>query len=458
MKAPTRVLSLALVLVGATPALAGNQDGFLLSDDAAIAAGAVSAVTVGGCWYNPAGLGAAQRSSVSVSTSAFVVRFRNVPGILRTQLPGNEELTVADLDSTEILSAPGAIVAAKRLSPGLALAATVFVPQHDSFPIDATLRSKMPPLGGGGGDETWSYVERFSQNITRTRYHIGGSIGWQVHPNLRVGASIYAVYLTLRREFSLWASIDDEAGDNIGFGLGQSQSEVDHFGLQLVAGLQWAPDPRWRLAAVVRSPALNLFQIGEVDDTGAQVRMNLPGVEPYSYLEYSQLDLEDTEFEILVPLRATLAVAHKVGEGWLSLEGDITAPVQNLSIGIDRELTFNVRVGGSFAVDEEVSVGGGLFTDRSPDKPPEAVGEFDVDYYGATVGFTLRTQLGLVDDARPDGLTMSSTFALRYAVGIGEAGGVTFQPLQGPEGTSVPRLISVIFHELGLHIGSSLRF
>ena len=78
------VSSCSLAMLHTARARAGNDDGVLVGNDAAVMAGAVTATVVDGSalWYNPAGLAAARVDTVDVSGSAFVLRSYDAKGLL----------------------------------------------------------------------------------------------------------------------------------------------------------------------------------------------------------------------------------------------------------------------------------------------------------------------------------------------------------------------------------------
>jgi hypothetical protein len=83
-------------------ALAGNDDGVLLGNDAALVGGAITAVVSDGSalWYNPAGVAHARSlDTLDVSASAFVLRRYHMAGLL-TATDGGKE----DASTTEVVS------------------------------------------------------------------------------------------------------------------------------------------------------------------------------------------------------------------------------------------------------------------------------------------------------------------------------------------------------------------
>lgn len=80
----------------------------------------------------------------------------------------------------------------------------------------------------------------------------------------------------------------------------------------------------------------------------------------------------------------------------------------------------NGRAGARFRLTEKLGIGFGVFSDRAT--PPRLGDNFTderVDTYGATAGLELRTPLSLTEHAAPDALVLSTTIALKYAIGFG---------------------------------------
>ncbi len=449
----------ALVIGFAPAARAANDDGFTFGDDADLAAGAVAPLTTSGSavWYNPAGLGGIARNSLSVSASAFVLRIRTIEGIIRTKLPEGE--LSSDADNVELLSVPTALVIARRLADGVGGAVGVFVPEQEQFHFRTTEEAETD-VGAG---ETL-FQQQFGLAESRQRYHIGLAVGWEVTPCLRLGAGLFAIYATTNRSDSVWAAGTPASGDPgdpgaVGFGTSTNEHEVTTIGGQITLGVQWQALEQLHLSFVVRSPGLVFTRFGSIRGTTGLAR-NIPGVvEDEQVFSTYDIDPSTAEGSLVLPLRLDFGLAWAWDSGWIAVEGSLSSPIVSPSLNIDRTWTGNARLGFVQRLDETWSLGAGAFTDLASGPQPDVFAEFRLDYVGVTAGVSLDTPLGLLDEERPEGLLMSSTVALRYAVGWGVVGGTTFDPLTPDVGAFVQVHHSpVIFHDVALTLGSKLTF
>ena len=113
----------------------------------------------------------------------------------------------------------------------------------------------------------------------------------------------------------------------------------------------------------------------------------------------------------------------------------------------DRDWNYNVRAGGVLPVTDNIEVGAGVFTDRSPHR------NTPVDFYGGTVGIRVG-QDHAVDGARQ--LTFATTLAGRYAYGSGEMQGARV-PTEAVDDWG-PTSVRVRYHEMSLVIGGTVYF
>ncbi len=440
----------AVVLGWSPQAAAENQDPFFLSNEAALTAGAVTAVSgdSGAPWYNPAGLVTIERSSINISSSAFVLRWRDAQDVLRLELPGGTT-DEASLRSFELLSVPSSIVVTRRLTSDLKMGLGIFVPQQDHYTVSAELNNED---GQGQG----SFRQRLKLTEELTRYHAGPSLGWQAAEGLRVGASLFVVYeqSALEEEF-LAGFTASEA--NSGFVFNRRRITLSGIGAQGVAGVQWSPVSSLTLGLTLRSPVFIFQSFGQRERLTNRTRVN-NNQRPDLDVDFQEDDFDELDVRQAYPLRAHLGVAWRFEGGHVAVEGDFRPAFKDQEREIDSGPIVNLRAGTHFEWTQGLSVGLGAFTDLSGEDEPDELWETQVDFYGGTAGMTFSTAHLLADGSESDDLVFSTTLALRYAVGVGRVGGQLFRPLASGGETSVPNVVDVVFHELGVHLGSAVYF
>jgi hypothetical protein len=126
--------------------------------------------------------------------------------------------------------------------------------------------------------------------------------------------------------------------------------------------------------------------------------------------------------------------------------------------GIDRNTLVNARIGLYHTISPAFALGFGLFTDRSGQPVSWQVVSVQGDFYGATAGIEYSNEHALAANERASSLVFSSVFALRYAYSPGKFGTLVVDPGQLTQMpfSSQPGALTV--HELGLYVGSGLRF
>jgi hypothetical protein len=173
-------------------------------------------------------------------------------------------------------------------------------------------------------------------------------------------------------------------------------------------------------------------------------------------------DASDWGFDVAEPARLRLGLAHRFGSAsWVPLDLNARHEMTNRVFGIDRGWLFKARLGGRFAVDDGVAAGVGLFTDLDPGA--SAASEFletRLDFFGVTVGVEYSSVHQLADDEDTNSVAFRTSVAVRYALGVGELGGLAVRFCDPTLSQDLVKTVPVdfTFHELGLHLGSALYF
>lgn len=446
--------SVLAVLLAPSLARAGNQDSFFQGNEAATVGGAVVAITHDGAavWYNPAGLGANDRDELDLSGSAFVLRVRRIEDGLVTGLVG--ETAREDLESVEILSVPSALVMARRISDRVSVGVGVFVSQQDSFTLrgsnDARLRAADVDL-----------LETARVGGSAALYHLGPAVGWQPHPRVRVGASLFAVYEQANGFARVSVDLDNRAtvpGSRLVV-IGDTNIGRRRGALEAAIGAQVEPIDGLHLGVTVRSPRLLLAERLDADVLSSVAAVGGPGP-PVVESEFDDDPFEEAGVGLVAPARVLAGVAYEHERGFVSVEGDFSHGIEDEATRVRVEPTWNVRVGARVRVADDVTLGAGFFTDRSNQPPVRQLPDLDVDYYGGTVGLTWDTRVVLGPEEDADDLVFSSTFGLRYAIGVGDGISARFDVVADDAEPFRSRSdpVDVTFHELSLHVGSGVQF
>lgn len=426
-------------------ARAGNDDSILLGNDAALTGGAVTAWVNDGSslWYNPAGLSLARKDSVDVGASAFALRKYKIPKLLSA-----DDGSRADASFTEFLSIPSALTFVRRFGERFTGGLGLFTSQQGDFTLRTALSPSVPQN---------ELATRFNTLFTSEGaiYHLGLGLGYRVLDRLHVGVSLFGDYGTFvestRQSWYL-----DVAGTVLAHGVDASLVEESVLGFHAALGLLYQVTDELSVGLSLQTPGFYFHRsthTTSISSTAVDGRLAEDGV---SALAAESLDERESKLALgqYAPVRVRLGVALRALGGTFSLEGDLQSKVKDRDVGVDRQLSWNLRAGGRVPWGERFVVGAGFFTDRDGDRASAPAKP--IHFYGGTLGgeyISVRGANGSNDAG--SGLTFTSTLALRYALGSGRLPG-THLRVETFESEPVGRAITV--HELTLHIGSGLYF
>jgi len=445
VRSPLAALALvAAVLTALAPshAHAGNDEGVLLGNEAAMTGGAVSAVTSDGSamWYCPAGLAAVTRGQLDLSGSATVLRIADTPRLLSSDTSGR----AADGGYIEVLGIPSAVTVVRLLEPRLAFGFGIFTPQLTNHTDRVGLTDT-----ANGLTSRWQLVQ---QENTQSTY-AGLSLGYQVARDLRIGGTVFGLYRqeTLSTHFFGGSTAAD--GMDL-FAVGSSSlSSLQSVGVALAVGVQWDVDDHLTLAATLRSPDL---QLGSLFRSTSSMITAIRGGE----LMFEPTDTSGLvpNVGLITPTRLRIGAAFRADRWWLGVDFEVAHEWIVPELNIERRWLANAHVGARFWVDENVSIGGGMFTDVSPTRRITRYGQTQIDFVGGSLGLEIHTPHQLGEGEQAETIVFAQTFALRYAVGFGRVGGLAFTDDSSTMQTAEVQSTWTTVHELSLHLGSALYF
>ena len=428
----------------------GDEDPFLFGDQANLLGGAVTASIrdTAAIWYNPAGLAQNNRARIDVSGTALTVRLREIPAGLSLDLPSGR--VDESIESHRAYVVPTTLAVAREITQGVILGLGLFVTEQDltSFVRSVQLTDSTINLDLAG-----------ALTGTVIRYHVGLSLGYQINSRLRVGATLFGVYEDTHEFRKLFA--------NASFTNGMYQStffqrlvdaSTTRYGAELLAGAQLDVGHGWELGLTARSPRLIVQENAVTDNSTALIStgMNAPTV-AFSAVDHTPIGAEGTGFTR--PPRFTLAAAKQAG----SIEVSAEAELRPSGFGPTSERTvINGRSGVLWKVTDQTQLGLGIFTNRSGAGEPAHFPDYRVDYYGLSAGFKHQKVVGLHASEHAPSLLLSTTIAVRYAIGLGDSTRIRFDFRDAPNTGLVGRVdderVNVVYHDISLYLGTGLDF
>jgi hypothetical protein len=452
------VVRIALVMgawLAPLRAYAGNDDGILLGNDAALAGGAVvSSVNDGSAlWYNPAGLALSNRDSVDVGASAFALRRYKMPGLISAD--GADQ---GDANFTEIVTIPSALTYVRRFGGGTVGGLALFASEVSDYALRTSLRVPIGTVVEG----TFISIDADFQLLLAqetARYHLAAGLATKLPRGFTFGASLFGDYYD-ESGLAQTSARYSFTGQPISAQVESTYAQSKVLGYHLRVGMMYQATAALRLGLSVQSPGVYFYRTTRVTAVASATNPDDAGD---LQLESGSADESDSEVGVGLysPVRVRFGGSYELLGGIVSLEGDVASKLTNQDLEVRRTFTWNVRAGARFPISKTMHVGAGLFTDRGSERTDQW-GAGNIDFYGATIGGSYDNVRWLAPDeasvaspATRSGLTFSSTVALRYAYGVGKLPG---QVLTAPNYTAETRAVELGVHEITLHLGSGVYF
>lgn len=447
---PLVALVIGVFVIAPRSAEAGNLDSYYLSGEAALQGGAVTADTNhgGAIWYNPSGLADMRGSSLDASVSAYGLHWGGHPDVDAGALPAQTKR----LTPTDFRIVPAALSYAMKLGR-VTVGFGVFVPQQETLLLRSQIRWSAEPRAG-----TTSTASEFGVDYSGRQqdYFIGPSVGLGLAKRVNFGASLFVVYRNAQGIGDAYLAY----GDTMSLLTVQTHTAIDwqQVGLQPVLGLQLTLQHGWRVGFALRLPTYRIYEVRQTIETTTS-GTSLSGGNGDSTLSSDYGESSGFSTGMLLPARMHAGSSYAAGRGRVAIDLSYQEPYHNEAHGIDWAPTVNARVGARYRYNDDWTVGGGLFTDRSPMREARRFGDTKIDYFGATAcldwgsQFTAYRTHGSVAEP-PSPLRFGTTLALSYAIGVGDVVSNTVDFTHGPSLT--PSAKPVVAHEISLHLASSL--
>jgi long-subunit fatty acid transport protein len=445
----------ALILLLPAALVAGNYNSFFLGDDAALTAGSISALTsdAEAIWYNPAGMGGNDLNRVELSGNAFMMRLQNIEDGMQVVLPSGTQSQ--NLTGNEFLAVPNTMAFMRQFNKDVSVGVGIFVPQSTDLTFDSSFESVEQ---FDGYDYPMNYKQGYSLDILNYNYQFGGAAGWRVNKDFKLGAALFVTYDRFRinkNQFEDVSSAVPESDLSLFF-VDNYRVLLSTLGIRSTLGMQWEFKPGWHFGTVLYSPTFQMYSWGETSESISGSGVDEHG-KTYQKAEYQSQSIHEFEGHMVEPFHFLVSMAMDRPDYWIGATADFFLPLEKKNLMIDRRFNWNVSVGGKYKLNENISLGAGLFTDNSPNTSIKQLDDQQINYYGITFGQEYTSPVSRGKDNNP--ILFSTTIACRCAIGIGQVGGQIFDP-QNDLNIAHARVtpVDVRFYELSAYVGSSLQF
>jgi hypothetical protein len=366
-----------------------NYDNVFIGTVEALEAGAYLARTddATASFYNPAGLAAAPKTSLSASANGF----------FWTQLTSRtlgQSTTTSQFASTPghfaiVLGPP--FIKSDRLRLGFSLTKAVSFTPAGTDQASQPSPDTIPPL-------------TYSSHVDFSTVMAAASLGYRASPTVRLGISTALAY-------SSYSDQETLSGDTTQFGqLGHFISTLRASGsiyhLVLSAGAQWDVTPQLKVGALVRAPGVHLMSSSLFTYESSVER---PGATTAAYFRD-----DSGAFHYTLPLEVGAGVAFRLGPAQAEIDaryhrsagqytmyrstrplivqtqnpdGTTTTSTQPFpAIQYSTRQVVNIASGARYQIGEKLTLHGGFFVSFSPIGDPARSPFQKADLYGGTLG------------------------------------------------------------------------
>jgi hypothetical protein len=446
------VLTIAAIALGRR-AQAGPNDGYALSNDAALRGGAALVLgrDAGSVWYNPASAAATQRLRFDASLSAYALKFTQVPRALVIRTPNRVDST--SFHETQFQVVPSSVAFAGTWPKHrVAFAGSMHTSEY------ADLETRMH-VSGSDSVAGFSYEETANLIATYRRYHAGLTMAWQPVPAFRIGTTLGGIYDSSLQFVRYGASANSSATPSSIKLVLDSDASARIAAFEPALGLQLELIPSLHVGASVRAPARVVFTKHDGGQSLAMLRTDAMGLSSDDSITLPSTGDEPSRW--LTPWRVMAGVGWKKPNFEVEINGEYLGARSEKNSLWQRRPTWNVRAGASYLLVPKIMLGVGLFTDRTSQLASASIPDVVVHRYGGALALRSLTTVELGANERTSRLVFETTLGLRFAAGRGHATAVDLVvPAEGPDLSTLEagRRMPATQQIVALHVGSGMRF
>jgi hypothetical protein len=441
------VVVLLVMLLVAGRASAGNSDEVNAGVDVTLTGGAVVAnVTTGAAlWYNPAGLARIAEGSFEITGVTLKTSIIRYPGLLSLETGEQSKGKTTNLSLT-----PEALVftiALEKMKLGLGI--------FNSSLRRELVQEEVSSAPGVSPAVTW----RGGVNSRTDFVHVstGLATNFDKRKQKVLFGGAFDIIVGTNRVDSLLAGTYD-GGASGAFSESSLTNEAG-FGLQIKAGIQWVPIPQVRVGFMLATPSY-MFVLAE-RQTAALVDSPPDGSGQPTQASTEQSRRARGGWSGAEPGTMRAGVVYIGHWGWI--EGDLVVDfrLQSAQFLFTNRTVANGRIGTVFDVSKHFKLGLGVFTDFSQTRDLIDLGDRQIDFLGANVGFLFSTQ-----DTRPgaerseadkDKAPVALAIGIRYSHGWGDTLGVILPATYNPSGVQFQPVATRI-NDIDLNFGVKVLF
>lgn len=397
------VVATIVILLCVSSARADSYRRFFFGDDAAMTAGAGTAIMTdtGAIWYNPAGLGGNHFKKLQISGTAYGLHVRKLDKVMQTYMNGQSHVTGKSINNVNVV--PSAFSVAFQLNEKVSFGFGLFQTKNDSFHLRTGQQLDVAP--------TTSWNAGMEYHEKDIQYTAGPALGVQISEDLKWGVANFCVYDSLDASLRLHGGFDRDnmSGLSDAMGIDSQYLKQQMVATYFTTGIQWRFSENWHTGALLRSPAIQIWRSMDASQFDATTYGNAPTAETSTTITgenviFDYVETTDASFDaqVVVPGAVRLAIAYSPGKSWVGAEFGYQFPLEDKN---HRDV-FNASIGTHIHLSPKVGMGIGFFTDNDSRMAFEGVLVKPGNRLGTTAGIQLRSA-ELVEELAPP---LSATF------------------------------------------------